>query len=114
MIVAEMSFIARRGEEEREAGLTVHLPEVDPKCPHGFTFRTLVELNGFNRQLYVHGEGSLQSLALAFAYIRVNLEYYTADGWQFYYPDSDGPLDPLLNLFPANWIAKSDVDTSET
>lgn len=98
-------------ESPRVILIAVSRPEPDPHSPNDTTFRTLVEFDGLFKPRYIRGEGSLQSLALAFSFLRSRLKAISTEGWVLNYPGTDHIASPDLNLFGDQWIAPPDSDT---
>ena len=98
-------------ESPRVILIAVSQPEPDPRSPNDTTFRTLVEFDGLYKPRYIRGEGSLQSLALAFSFIRARLKAMSTQGWVLNYPGTDYIASPDLNLFGDEWIAPPDSDS---
>ena len=103
MLIASTSLIARRGGEQRELVIRIHQPEATKETEDDTTFQTIVEIGGFEPPRAIFGDGSLQSLALAFGFLRVHLDSLSSQGWALFSPDDDEPLEPRLNLF-GSWV----------
>ncbi|WP_144059041.1 hypothetical protein [Rhodopirellula sp. SWK7] len=98
--IAEMTLdTARPGSERRSVCIALSLPEIDPKDSSGSTYRTLLEFGDFYKPMYIHGDGSLQSLGLALSMLRNLLEIHADGGWVLYYSGTDDTASPDLNLF---------------
>lgn len=52
----------------------------------------------------------MQSLALAFSYIRARLKQLSTGGWALNIPETGDIVSPDLNLFGDTWIAPADSD----
>ncbi len=79
--------------------IRVHQPEPDKQSENDTTYQTLLELDGFEEPFQVFGEGSLQSLSLAFGLLQMQLESISSQGWALFHPGEDEQLEPHLNLF---------------
>ena len=99
MVIADTSLVARRGEAQREVMIRVHQPEPTKESEDDTTYQTLVEIDGFEQARQIFGDGSLQSLGLAFGFIRIHLDAISSQGWVLFSPGDDEQLDPHLNLF---------------
>lgn len=98
--IAELHLDAKRPNSDRRSlCIAISQPEPDPKDLRGNTYRTLLEFEGFEKPKYIYGDGSLQSLTLTIALLRVLLKSITEDGWTLYYPGSEDAAAPELNLF---------------
>ena len=110
--IAECKLGATKvSETPRAICIAVSVPEPDPKSIQGTTFRTLVEFDGLYKPRYIYGEGSLQSLALSFSFLRACLKQLSNDGWVLNYPGTADIVAPDLYLFGDSWIAPSDPDS---
>lgn len=81
--------------------IRVHKPEPTEQSEDDSVYRTLVEMDGFEPPREVFGDGSLQSLGLAFGFIRAHLDSISSQGWALFQPADDEQLDSQLDLFGA-------------
>ena len=94
--IATWELWAQKNGTPRVAILVaVHVPEPDPKSPHG-DYRTLVEIDGVTKSRFGYGVSSMQSLAQAMQTLHVGVELALNEGWLFYFDESDNkPFDLL-------------------
>jgi hypothetical protein len=99
-LVAKSKLFAKLGAKPRQPVLIgLGLPA---RSPRG-SFSCRVVLRGFDRPREIHGEDSMQALALALAFLRMRLQWLKDQGWLFYFGPRDRQAFDVVSCWYPRW-----------